>query len=31
MGQVNIIGSLGLFVTIVVLTILGCRLNHSIQ
>ena len=27
MGQVNVIGSLGLFVTIVVLTILGCRLN----
>ena len=31
MGQVNVIGSLGLFVTIVALTILGCRLNHSVQ
>ena len=31
MGQVNIIGSVGLFVTIVALTILGFRLNHSIQ
>ena len=30
MGQVNIVGSLVLFMTIVILTILSFRINHSV-
>ena len=31
MGQVNIVGSLVLFMTIVILTILSFRINHSVR